>query len=136
MNLENSRQPMLKILLLISVVITAVHFTDNFIYFEHYPQPDWITRPGVYRSWIIWTVFGIAGYWLYKNQRFWLSYLCLAIYSTCGLSSLGHYFFGAMHEFSAKMHLFILADGLAGLAILGFTMWSALMKREVRILNM
>ena len=93
MNLENDRQQLLKILLLISVVITAVHFTDNFIYFEHYPQPDWITRPGVYRSWIIWTVFGIAGYWLYKNQRFWLSYLCLAIYSTCGLSSLGHYLF-------------------------------------------
>ena len=130
MNSEIKRQNLLKILLIASIVSTAIHFTDNYLYIEHYPQPDWITPASIVRSWIIWTVIGIAGYWLYKNQRFWLSYPCLAYYSFCGLSSLAHYLFGSMAEFSAKMHLFIATDALTGLAILVFTLWSGLILRE------
>jgi len=130
MNSEIKRQNLLKILLIASIVSTAIHFTDNYLYIEHYPQPDWITPASIVRSWIIWTVTGIAGYWLYKNQRFWLSYPCLVYYSFCGLSSLAHYLFGSMAEFSAKMHLFIATDALTGLAILVFTLWSGLILRE------
>ena len=130
MNLWFRRHDLLKILVIASMVSTAIHFVDNYLYFEHYPQPEWITPPGIYRSWILWTAFGIAGYWLYKTQRFWPSYLCLAIYSTCGISSLAHYLYGAMHEFSAKMHFFILTDALTGLAILAFTLWSSLILQE------
>ena len=126
-------QDILKILLIASVISTAVHFTDNYLYFEHYPQPAWITPLGVIRSWLIWTAFGIAGYWLYRNQRFWLAYVSLLIYATCGLSSLGHYLYGAFHEFSPKMHLLILADGLAGAAVLGFVLWSSwILKEQLR----
>jgi len=130
MNSEIKRQSLLKILLIACIVSTAIHFTDNYLYIEHYPQPDWITPSSIVRSWIIWTVTGIAGYWLYKNQWFWLSYICLAYYSFCGLSSLAHYLYGSMSEFSAKMHLFIATDALTGLAILGFTLWSSLILRE------
>ncbi|WNZ26527.1 hypothetical protein HJG54_09805 [Leptolyngbya sp. NK1-12] len=130
MNSEIKRQLLLKLLLIACVVSTAIHFTDNYLYIEQYPEPDWITPSSVYVSWIIWTVIGIAGYWLYKNQRFWLSYVCLLFYSFCGLDSLGHYLYGAMSEFSLKMHFFIVTDGLAGLAILGFTLWSSLILRE------
>ena len=130
MSSEIKRRDLLKILLIVSAVSTAIHFTDNYLYFEQYPQPEWITKPGVYRSWIIWTVFGVAGYWLYQNRRHWSSYACLAIYSTCGLSSLGHYLYGAMHEFSPKMHFFIVTDGLTGLTVLGFTLWSILILQE------
>ena len=130
MNHEIKRQSLLKILLIVCIVSTAIHFTDNYLYFEQYPQPDWITPASVYRSWIIWTVAGIVGYWLYKNQQFWSSHVCLVFYSFSGLSSLGHYGHGAMSDFSLKMHFFILADGLAGLSILGFTLWSSLILRE------
>lgn len=130
MNTEIKRQYLLKILLIVSIVSTAIHFTDNYLYIDQYPQPDWITASSVYRSWIIWTVIAIAGYWFYKNRRFWLSYICLAIYSSCGLSSLAHYLFGPMSEFSPKMHFFIATDALAGLAILVFTLWSSLILRE------
>jgi len=130
MNSETGRQLLLKILLVASMVSTFIHFTDNYLYFEHYPQPDWITLPGVYRSWIIWTIFGIAGYMLYTRGNFGLSYVCLAFYSFCGITSLGHYLYGGMSEFSLKMHFFILTDGAAGFAILGFTIWSSLIVRE------
>jgi len=130
MDAKIKRQFLLKILITITIVITAFHFTDNYINFDRYPQPDWITPSSVYRSWVIWTLSGIAGYWLYKKQLFWLSYICLVFYAFCGLSSLGHYNHGALSEFSLKMHLFIMADGLAGLSILGFTLWSCLILRE------
>ncbi len=130
MDSKIKRQALLKTLLISSIVITAFHFTDNYIYFNQYPQPDWITSSSVYRSWIIWTLAGIAGYWLYKNQHFWLSYIFLISYSFCGLVSLGHYSYGALSDFSMKMHIFIMADGLAGLSILGFTLWSSLILKE------
>ena len=121
---------LLKMVLVASAIVTAIHFTDNYLYFDQYPQPTWITPPGVPRAWLIWTAFAVAGYWLYKNQRFWPAYFCLLIYSTCGLSSLGHYFYGHMHQFTPKMHLLILADGLVGAAVLGFVIWSAWIQKE------
>jgi hypothetical protein len=130
MNSEPKRQLLLKILVLTCVVSTAIHFTDNYLYIEQYPEPDWITPPSVYISWTIGTIIGIVGYWLYANKRFWLSYGCLVLYSFLGLDSLGHYLFGAMSEFTPKMHFFIVTDGIAGLAILGFTLWSSLILRE------
>jgi len=130
MNSKIKRQLLLKILLIVSIVSTAIHFTDNYLYIEQYPQPNWITLSSVYRSWIIWTVIGITGYWLYENQRLGLAYVCLVLYSFCGLSSLGHYLYGAMSAFSPKMHFFIVTDGLAGFAILGFALWSSLILRE------
>jgi hypothetical protein len=126
----NPGQRLIKMLLVASVASTALHFTDNYLYFEHYPQPDWITPFGVIRSWLIWTAFGMAGYWLYKNQRLWPAYICFVIYATCGLSSLAHYLYGALPEFSLKMHLFILTDGLAGASILGFVIWSGLRQKK------
>jgi hypothetical protein len=125
-----NRQLFLKILLVACTITTAIHFTDNYLDIEQYPEPDWITPSSVYVSWIVWTAIGITGYSLYARQRYWLSYLCLVVYSFCGLDSLGHYLYGAMSEFSPKMHLFIAADGLAGFAILGFTLWSSLILRE------
>lgn len=130
MNSETKRQLLLKILLIACIVSTAIHFTDNYLYIEQYPQPDWITPSSIYISWSTLTVIGIVGYWLYKSQRFWLAYLCLVFYSFCGLDSLGHYVYGPMSEFSPKMHVFIAMDGVAGLAVLIFTLWSSLILRE------
>lgn len=126
MNTEIQHKSLLKIFLVVSMVSTLIHNVDNYLRFDLYPQPDWITPGGIFRSWLLWTSLGIAGYLLYKNQRFWLSYICLIIYSTCGLSSLAHYLYGNMDEFSFFMHFFILADGLTGSAVLGFTLWSSL----------
>ena len=130
MNSEVKRNYLLKIFLVASVISTFIHNVDNYLRFDLYPQPSWITPGGVIRSWIIWTIFGFAGYGLYKNQRFWLSYICLIIYSSCGLSSLAHYLYGGRSEFSSIMHIFILTDGLTGLAVLGFTILSSLFLRE------
>ena len=120
------KRQLLKILLVTCTISTAIHFTDNYLYIEQYPQPEWISASSIYISWLVWTVIGVIGYWLYSSQKYWLAYLCLVIYSFCGIDSLGHYFYGAMSDFSVKMHLLILTDGLTGLAVLGFTVWLGL----------
>ena len=121
---------MLKLILIASILSTAIHFIDNYRFINDYPQPTWITAASIYQSWIILTVLGIAGYWLYKFKKFGFAYLCLIIYSLTGLASPGHYLYGSLSQFSPKMHLFIWMDGLIGLAVLGFVLWSSLRLKE------
>lgn len=132
MNLEVKHQRLLKTLLIASIISTGIHFTDNYLFIERYPQPNWITPPSIYQSWLILTAVGITAYWLYQYRKFWLSYGCLLVYSLTGLASPGHYLYGSLSQFSAKMHFFIWTDGLTGLAILGFIIWSALVLKQWR----
>lgn len=125
-----NRQQLLLLLLVISIISTFIHYTDNFFSFEQYPQPDWITLSSIYISWVVLTAIGIIGYSLYRSRRFGLAYLCLLLYSITGLSSLGHYLYGNLSDFSMKMHLFIWTDGLIGLSVLSFTLWSGLVLKE------
>lgn len=126
MDLAAKHERWLTILLIANLVSTAIHFTDNYLFIDHYPQPVWITAPSVYQSWIILTLIGAGGYWLYRSGRFWLAYVCFAIYSITGLASPAHYLYGPLSQFSLKMHVFILTDGLLGLSLLLFVVWSAL----------
>jgi hypothetical protein len=130
MDTKQQSQQWLLILLVINIVITAFHYTDNFLHFEHYPAPAWITQRGVYISWLILTAIGMLGYLLYIKQVFWAAYLCLSIYSITGGFSPGHYFFPATEAFSFKMHTLIWLDAIVGLSVLGFTLWSAFLKKE------
>ncbi|GAB4375854.1 MAG: hypothetical protein Kow00121_22090 [Elainellaceae cyanobacterium] len=113
-----------------SMISTAIHYTDNALFIADYPQPDGITLTGIAVSWILLTAIGALGYWFYRQQNFWVAYVCLFVYSLTGLSSLGHYWYGAFADFSAKMHLFIWLDGLVGATVLGFALWSAFVWRE------
>ena len=122
----------LLIVLLLSITITSIHYTDNALFVDDYPEPEWITTSGVFITWGVMTLIGTISYWLYRRQYFWFSYLLLGIYSVTGLSSPTHYFYGAMSQFSGKMHLFIWFDALAGLAVIAFILWSALIAQEWR----
>lgn len=130
MYVKASSQFILKLILIASIVSTAIHFTDNYRFMEQYPQPVWITASSIYQSWIILTIVGITGYWFYQAKRFWLAYLCLATYSLTGLASPGHYLYGSLSQFSLKMHLFIWIDAITGLAMLGFVFWSLLFLKD------
>ena len=119
-------------ILLFSIAITSIHYTDNALFVNDYPEPKWITTSGVFITWGVMTLIAAIAYWLYRQQYFWFSYLLLGIYSVTGLSSPTHYFYGAMSQFSSKMHLFIWSDAIAGLAVVAFIVWSALIIQEWR----
>ena len=97
-----------------SILITALHYTDNYLFIDDYPQPEWIKAETIYVVWVLLTLIGIAGYLLYRAGRPNLGAAYLLLYSYTGLSSLGHYFFGSFDSFSLKMHALVWADGIAG----------------------
>ncbi|MEA5595055.1 hypothetical protein [Rivularia sp. UHCC 0363] len=135
MNTKKLHYRLLLTLLIISTVITAFHYTDNFINFSSYPDPEWLTPQSVYQSWFILTIVGIMGYILYLKNILWLAYVCLGIYSLTGMSSPGHYFFQTTETFSFKMYTLIWLDFIAGTLILGFIIWSGLFLKEWKLVN-
>ena len=128
--MRSNYRNLLLLFLIASIVSTNLHYTDNATFIANYPEPAWITASGIYITWIVMTIIGIMGYWLYSQEQLWVSYLLLSIYSITGLSSPAHYFYGAMSNFSPKMHAFIWLDFLAGSSILGFVLFSGLLLRE------
>ncbi|MGL4618029.1 hypothetical protein [Chroococcidiopsis sp.] len=129
MNNQKNRS-LLIALLIINAISTILHYTDNFLYYDKYPQPTWITPDSIYLAWIVLTIFGVVGYVLYVKGIFWAAYVCLGVYSITGLSSPGHYFYAAQNIFTGKMHLLIWTDAIAGISLLIFILRSALVLKE------
>jgi hypothetical protein len=121
----------LQIILLAAVLSSIVHYTDNTIRFDSYPQddPELVSRPMIPVSWVLFTAFGALGYVLFRRNRWWAAAACLAVYSISGLISPLHYLYGSLSEFDVAQHVFILTDGIAGLAVLGFAV--SLLRRPV-----
>lgn len=47
MDIKASSQSILKLILIASIVSTAIHFIDNYQFIEQYPQPVGITVPEI-----------------------------------------------------------------------------------------
>ena len=124
------RNRILLAIIVINIAITSLHYTDNALFVDVYPEPEWITTSGVFITWAIMSVIALISYGLYLQKNYWLSYLALVVYSTTGLSSPTHYLYGMMPEFSFKMHFLIWSDFIVGLLVIGFIIWSSLVKRE------
>ncbi len=128
MDSKKIHQALLLILLVMNFVSTTLLYTNNFLDFDKYPSPAWITPNGVYMSWIALTSIGTTGYFLYIKNILWLAYFCLGIYSLTGISSLGHYFFPATKALSVKMNALTWLDASANISLLSFTIWLAMRK--------
>jgi hypothetical protein len=126
----NQQQKILTAIMAVNFVSTWLHYTDNALFLEQYPGPDWFTTKGVFATIIIMTPVGLLGYWLYRRQSFLFSYIALGIYSITSVSSPGHYLFPMMHEVSLKMHELIWSDAVSGLSLIIFILWSSGLAKE------
>jgi hypothetical protein len=113
-----------------SVLVTAFHFTDSFVSFETYPQPDWISQASVLIAWPLYTAIGVAGYVLYGRERFELAGWFLLAYSYTGISSLGHFLSGSPAELTTRGLISVMIDAAAGFAVLGVAIWAILAHRR------
>jgi hypothetical protein len=117
----------LNVVLGLAVAVSIVHYTDNYLAFDRYPQSDTgptITDDSIWIAWLAFTSFGAAGYLLYRQGRVRLASALLAVYSVSGLIGLGHYSAPGMSELAWWRHLHIGADFLSGLAVFAFAAWS------------
>ena len=120
----------MRLVVFASIVLTAFHFTDNYVSLETYPQPDWITGPLVLISWPLFTAVGVVGYIRYRQGRLALAHPLLFAYGYVGLSSLGHFLSGSPDEFTTRGLVSVLVDGVAGSAVVAVTVWSIVAHRS------
>jgi hypothetical protein len=115
----------LRVILVATVVSSIVHYTDNYVRFDQYPQdePKLVTKALIWQSWIVFTAFAVTGYAAYRRAQWGRAAVCLAVYSLSGLISPLHYLSGALSEFDALQHTFILTDAVCGAAVLAFAGW-------------
>jgi hypothetical protein len=136
MNLSKRPQQILLAILALNLISTWLHYTDNALFLNQYPGPDWFTPIGVLVTVIMMTPVGLFGYWLYTKRSFWLAYLLLGAYSVTSVSSPGHYLFPMITPMSIKMHGLIWLDAVSGLSLIGFLLWSCAVVQEWRSTEM
>ena len=118
---------LLNIVFFTAVASSLVHYTDNYLAFDRFPNdgvgPS-ITADSVWIAWIIFTAFGIAGYIVYRRGQIRQGSALLGVYSISGLIGIGHYTASGMSELAWWRHVHIGLDFLCGVAVLTFAIWS------------
>ena len=56
-------------ILIFNIVSTSLHYTDNAIFINKYPEPEWITTSGVFIAWGVMTLISIISYGFYTKQK-------------------------------------------------------------------
>lgn len=123
-------QMWLSTILLANLISTGIHYWDNYVYFDQYPVPAWITLNVVWISWLLFTIIGVLGYWLYCQQKWYLAYICILIYTVTGASTPLHYLYAPMSHFIMRMNISIVSDGFLSLLLIIFLFWSLVIAKE------
>lgn len=114
------RHPRLLAGLLVSnVVASAAHFADNALRFDHYPEPTWITGPGVVDSlWFAITPLLVIAWWLARRNRQRTAFVALTIYAVLSLFTLGHYFYASPMSLSFSINALIILEATSAALLL------------------
>jgi hypothetical protein len=115
----------LRVILGFSVLSTAAHYAHNFIRMDDYPGGGVGVKVAILLSWPLLTAIGLYGYRLYAAGRFREAHICLLLYAPLGLITPAHFLYGEP-DIPAFFYATIFTDGLAGLAVVGFVIWSAM----------
>ncbi|HEV3094187.1 MAG TPA: hypothetical protein VGY30_06705 [Solirubrobacteraceae bacterium] len=127
---ERRRLVVLKTMMAASILSTAIHYTDNFIAVDRYQGLGGNSDPTAIRvaivlAWPLLTWIGLIGYRRYRERRYQEAYVSLAVYSLTGLSTFGHFIYGSP-AIPPFFYATLFTDGLTGLCLLGFVVWSAI----------
>jgi hypothetical protein len=133
--LETARR-ILPVLFWTAVLVSIVHYTDNFANYSDYPHGTG-PEPSAWEvliAWFVFTPLGLAGYWLYRRGEIRRAVLLLLVYSGSGLVGIGHYFVHGMTSQPAWRQAHVIADVLLGAGVFAFALWSilALPKADAR----
>ncbi len=124
------RQTWLLTLLIVNIVASILHYTDNLIHFDAYPEPDWFSPYLTDSIWWLMTPLSIAGFWFYRQQQFRFAYIGLYSYALLSQLTLGHYVVAPIWELSLKMNSLILLESWVAIPLLFFVLWSQFVLRE------
>ena len=121
------RVVLLRVLVVLAIVSTAVHYAHNYAAAEMYPPvppffPDaQAYRIGIVVFWPLLTALLLVGYGLYRRGRVAGARAALIVSSLAGLTTPLHFLGGVPHV-PAFFMITIFTDFLTGLAILVFAL--------------
>lgn len=127
---HHQRQVLLLVLLAVNILLSILHYADNLIHFDAYPEPEWFSPYLTDSIWLVMTPLGIAGFWFYRQQRFRWAYIGLYSYALLAQLTLGHYTVAPIWELSLKMNSLILLEAWAAVPLAIFTLWSQFILQE------
>ena len=119
----------LRLILAFSILSTASHYAHNFVAAEDYPGSGTGVQVAIVLSWPLLTAIGLYGYRLYSEGRFRDAHVCLLLYAPLGLLTPLHFVQGNP-DIPAFFYATIFTDALAGLAVVGFVIWSVRRHRD------
>lgn len=102
----------LRWLLLATVFSSVLHYADNLVYFDQYPEPPWINRLLIDAFWLLMTPLAWIGYRLLRRGSQHAGTAVLLAYCACNALTLGHYLYAPWHHIAARIHGFILLEAL------------------------
>jgi hypothetical protein len=97
-------------LLLANVFASVLHYGDNLLYFEEYPEPGWINRRIIDTFWFVMTPLAVIGYRALKQGLLHFGCIALYLYAAAGLLVLGHYRYAPLCSVVPRIHSFILLE--------------------------
>jgi hypothetical protein len=124
---------LLTVLLGVAVLVSVVHYSDNYLNYGDFPRSRDIPNPSaatVLRAWFAFTAAGLAGYALYRRRGpSDAALLLLAAYSGSGLVGIGHYAVPGALQMPWWRQAHVILDIACGAGMLAFTLWAVRHRR-------
>jgi len=117
------RLRILRWLLAANVAASILHYVDNVLFFAQYPEPRWIDTHFIDAFWFAMTPQAWLGYRLMRRGRTHTGAGVLYLYAAAGLLVLGHYRYAPWCGIAARIHVFILLEAIAALALAAWLAW-------------
>jgi hypothetical protein len=122
----------LQVLLVVAIVESFVHYTDNTLRYDDYTISDpsfpgsLVVRWVIPVSWVLFTVAAFVGYRRFRQGRWPQAAAWIGAYSASGLVSVLHSVDISLSDLSAFQNTFVFLDVALGVLILAFAIWTAL----------
>jgi hypothetical protein len=120
-------------ILAVAVVVSVVHYTDNYVGYDDYPRSETVPNPSaavIVGAWFAFTAAGLAGYALFRRGPTNRALVLLAAYSGSGLVGIGHYLVPGATSMPWWRQAHVSVDIACGVAMFGFALWAARARRR------
>ena len=117
-------------LLAVAFVVSVVHYVDNYVNYEDYPEGGVgpVPQPSatlVALGWFVFTASGAVGLWLWLRGRVTPASVFLTGYSVSGLIGFGHYAVPGATSMVWWRQAHVVTDIACGVAVFAFAVWAA-----------
>jgi hypothetical protein len=108
-------------------LVSVIHYTDNYVNYDEYPQSDDLPAPSatvVAVSWFLFTASGALGLWMWVRGRVTAAAAFLAGYSVSGLIGFAHYAVPGATGMVWWRQTHVVVDICCGIAVFCFAIWA------------